>query len=198
MASSGKTATSQPSRSAVCRAARTHRTLPSRSPTTLLIWQAATRSRDIVQSLTSPDGTLCRVPAGGHRALGGAGLNYSIDVDVMFVRAGTGDAEDDARAARAALDVARTCFRVDVDLRPEGRDGPLVRSLASYEAYWDRWAQTWEFQALLKARLVAGADDLGRAFVDAASRRVWGRRFDAEDVRAVRTMKARAEGEVTR
>ena len=85
--------------------------------------------------------------------LGGAELNYSSDVDIMFVGSGATSADDEP-GPRAVLDVARTCFRVDVDLRPEGRDGPLVRSLDSYEAYWDRWAQTWEFQALLKARPV--------------------------------------------
>ena len=54
------------------------------------------------------------------------------------------------------LDLARRAWRVDLDLRPEGRAGPPARTLASYLAYWDRWAETWEFQALLKARPVAG------------------------------------------
>ncbi len=134
----------------------------------------------------------------GMGKLGGAELNYSSDVDIVFVSSGAGAADDDARAARAVLDVARTCFRVDVDLRPEGRDGPLVRSLDSYEAYWDRWAQTWEFQALLKARPVAGDPALGDRFASAAAERLWGRPFTAEDLRAVRAMKARAEAELAR
>ena len=62
------------------------------------------------------------------------------------------------------LQIARLCFRVDVDLRPEGRSGALTRSLDSYGAYWARWAATWEFQALLKARAVAGDPELGRLF----------------------------------
>ncbi|HEV3402169.1 MAG TPA: bifunctional [glutamine synthetase] adenylyltransferase/[glutamine synthetase]-adenylyl-L-tyrosine phosphorylase, partial [Acidimicrobiales bacterium] len=131
----------------------------------------------------------------GMGKLGGSELNYASDVDVMFV------AEDPAggeRVARAVLDVARACFRVDVDLRPEGRDGPLVRSLESYEAYWDRWAETWEFQALLKARPIAGDADLGDAFLAAAEKRLWTKPFTAEDLRAVRVMKARAEGELAR
>ncbi|MGH9265026.1 MAG: bifunctional [glutamine synthetase] adenylyltransferase/[glutamine synthetase]-adenylyl-L-tyrosine phosphorylase [Acidimicrobiales bacterium] len=132
----------------------------------------------------------------GMGKLGGSELNYSSDVDIMFV--GPGSAEDGAKAARAVLDVARGCFRVDVDLRPEGRDGPLVRTLESYEAYWDRWAQTWEFQALLKARPVAGDAELGRRFYDAAQRRLWERPFSAEDLRAVRAMKARAEAELAK
>jgi len=134
----------------------------------------------------------------GMGKLGGAELNYSSDVDILFVRAGAASPDDDARTARAVLDVARTCFRVDVDLRPEGRDGPLVRSLGSYEAYWDRWAQTWEFQALVKARPVAGDAELGEQFHAAAQRRLWDRPFSAEDLRAVRTMKARAEAELAR
>ena len=127
----------------------------------------------------------------GMGKLGGEELNYASDVDVLFVGG------DDA-AARAVLDVARRCFRVDADLRPEGRDGPLTRSLESYEAYWDRWAEPWEFQALMKARPVAGDVALGKAFAAAATRRVWERRFTADDIRSLRAMKARAEGEVAR
>jgi len=131
----------------------------------------------------------------GMGKLGGAELNYASDVDLMFVADDpvTGD-----KAARAVLATARACFRVDVDLRPEGRDGPLVRSLASYEAYWDRWARTWEFQALLKARPVAGDADLGAAFMASADRRLWGRSFTSEDLREVRAMKARAEEHLAR
>lgn len=125
-------------------------------------------------------------------AMGKAGareLNYASDVDLLFV--GHGD-------ARAILEAGRRCFRLDADLRPEGRDGPLVRSLASYEAYWDRWADTWEFQALLKARPVAGPPDLQERFSQAAGERVWSRPFGAEELRSVRSMKARAEAEVAR
>jgi len=134
----------------------------------------------------------------GMGKLGGAELNYSSDIDIVFVRAGSGTAGEDARDARAVLDIARSCFRVDVDLRPEGRDGPLVRSLDSYEAYWDRWAQAWEFQALLKARPVAGDIGLGRRYLAAAQRRLWGRPFTAEDLRSVRAMKLRAEADLAR
>jgi glutamate-ammonia-ligase adenylyltransferase len=73
-----------------------------------------------------------------------------------------------------------------------------VRTLESYETYWDRWAHAWEFQALLKARPVAGDEELGAAFLVAAHQRVWSRVFDADDLRAVRAMKARAEDELAR
>jgi glutamate-ammonia-ligase adenylyltransferase len=131
----------------------------------------------------------------GMGKLGGAELNYASDVDVMFVAA---DPVAGDRAARAVLDVARRCFRVDVDLRPEGRDGPLVRSLASYEAYWDRWARTWEFQALLKAHPVAGDVSLGEDFAASAASRIWARSFTSEDLREIRSMKARSEEHLAR
>ncbi|MEO6121424.1 MAG: bifunctional [glutamine synthetase] adenylyltransferase/[glutamine synthetase]-adenylyl-L-tyrosine phosphorylase [Acidimicrobiales bacterium] len=125
----------------------------------------------------------------GMGKLGGRELNYASDVDVLF--AGAGD-------PRALLTVARRCYRVDTALRPEGRDGPLVRTLESYEAYWDRWARPWEFQALLKARAVAGDAEIGRAFLDAASSRVWERPFGADELRELRAMKARSEEELAR
>jgi glutamate-ammonia-ligase adenylyltransferase len=125
----------------------------------------------------------------GMGKLGGEELNYASDVDVLFV--GDGD-------VRALLEVARRCFRVDADLRPEGRNGPLVRSLDAYASYWDRWAETWEFQALLKARPIAGPTELRASFAEAAARRVWHRPFGAEDVRQIRRMKARAEDELAR
>src|SRR5207244_7367902 len=82
------------------------------------------------------------------------------------------------------------------NLRPEGRNGPLTRSLRSYEAYWERWAQPWEFQALLKVRPVAGDPDLGRRFCEAAAARVFPERLDPDAVTAIRRMKARVEGSV--
>jgi glutamate-ammonia-ligase adenylyltransferase len=121
--------------------------------------------------------------------LGARELNYASDIDVMFV----GEGE-----ARRVMEVARSCFRVDADLRPEGRDGPLTRSLESYLAYWDRWARPWEFQALLKARPVAGDSAIGDAFAAAAAERVWTRPFGADDLREIRSLKARAEGELAR
>jgi [glutamine synthetase] adenylyltransferase / [glutamine synthetase]-adenylyl-L-tyrosine phosphorylase len=127
----------------------------------------------------------------GMGKLGGRELNYASDVDVLFV-------EGDARQARKVLDVARRCFRVDANLRPEGRDGALTRSIDSYVAYWGRWAQPWEFQALLKAGPVAGDPDVGREWASAASRALWDRRFTADDLRSLRTLKERAETDVVR
>jgi glutamate-ammonia-ligase adenylyltransferase len=134
----------------------------------------------------------------GMGKLGGCELNYASDVDVMFVGGSGGENGDVDRCARAVLATARSCFRIDASLRPEGRDGPLVRTIESYEAYWERWAETWEFQALLKARPVAGDAKLGEEFFTRAQEHLWSRPFTPDDLRAVRTMKARAEAELAR
>lgn len=131
----------------------------------------------------------------GMGKLGGHELNYASDIDVVFV----GESIDAAtRAARKVTSIAGGCFRVDVNLRPEGRDGPLVRSLESYRTYWQRWAEPWERQAMLKAVPVAGNAALGGAFHRAAQDWVWGQAFDADAIRSVRALKARAEAEVAR
>jgi glutamate-ammonia-ligase adenylyltransferase len=132
----------------------------------------------------------------GMGKLGGSELNYASDVDVMFVIDGRRD--DLERGARDVMEIASRCFRIDANLRPEGRDGPLVRSLDSYEAYWDRWAEPWEFQALVKARPVGGDQRLGARWHDAAQRWLWNRPFSADDLRALRQMKQRSEQEVAR
>lgn len=111
---------------------------------------------------------------------GGRELNYISDVDVVFV-AEVPEGADEPRSLSAATALAaetlRICaeaaWQVDAGLRPEGRDGPLVRTLASHEAYYRRWASTWEFQALLKARPAAGDLALGQRYLDAVSPMVW-------------------------
>jgi len=117
-------------------------------------------------------------------------LNYASDVDVIFVAAPAGRISagggDDVAALRTATSLAsgmiRVCsastpegalFPVDPNLRPEGRDGPLVRTVTSHQAYYQRWASTWEFQALLKARFVAGDAELGEQYLAAVTPLVW-------------------------
>jgi [glutamine synthetase] adenylyltransferase / [glutamine synthetase]-adenylyl-L-tyrosine phosphorylase len=125
----------------------------------------------------------------------GAGeLNYSSDVDVVLVSAE--GADPDPSLARAVVSIASEAYRIDTNLRPEGRSGVLVRSVDSYVAYWSRWARAWEFQALLKARHSAGDAELGRRFEEAAAEQLWSRRFGADDLAELRTMKARAEAMV--
>ncbi len=131
--------------------------------------------------------------------LGGEELNYASDVDVVFVHDGDRDGAEAERAARALLRIMTEptadgiVFRTDADLRPEGRSGALSRTLDAYEAYWERWAQTWELQALIKARPVAGTLELGAAFVSRAERYVWPDVLDPAAVHEVRAMKARTE-----
>jgi glutamate-ammonia-ligase adenylyltransferase len=123
-------------------------------------------------------------------------LNYASDVDVIFV---TDDNSNMRTATRLAAGIIGVCerptseggaiFPVDPNLRPEGRDGALVRTLASHLAYYDRWAKTWEFQALLKARPVAGDAGLGQRYQEAVAPLVWqaaGRDNFVEDVQAMR------------
>jgi [glutamine synthetase] adenylyltransferase / [glutamine synthetase]-adenylyl-L-tyrosine phosphorylase len=116
---------------------------------------------------------------------GGHELNYVSDVDVVFVfEAADGEDETEARrvATRLATELMKVCgehtgegtiWPVDANLRPEGKAGPLVRTLAGHVGYYEKWAATWEFQALLKARPVAGDLTLGAAYVEALSPMVW-------------------------
>jgi glutamate-ammonia-ligase adenylyltransferase len=143
-----------------------------------------------------------RVAVIGMGKLGGRELNYSSDVDVLFVHEGSSRPAE--RVARALLTTMAQptpygiVFRTDANLRPEGRAGPLSRSLEAYRAYWDKWASTWEYQALIKARPVAGDAELGRAFLEAAHPHVWPERLDPDAIREIRMMKARAEEEVSK
>ena len=143
--------------------------------------------------------------------LGGAENGFGSDADVMFVHRpveGTDEKEAQAQAnrivnrlmqlikqpVRPAIRAERP-LEVDADLRPEGKQGAMVRSLDSYRAYYERWAETWEFQALLRARPIAGSEDLGRAFVELIDPYRYPREFTAEQAQQVRRMKARVEHE---
>ena len=132
---------------------------------------------------------------------GGHELNYVSDVDVIFVAEPVGRAPTTRRPAGrhpARLDLMRICsdhtregtiWPVDANLRPEGSPGPLVRTLASHRGYYERWAKTWEFQALLKARPVAGDLALGRGVRRDVAPMVWNaaeRDGFVDDVQAMR------------
>jgi glutamate-ammonia-ligase adenylyltransferase len=116
---------------------------------------------------------------------GGHELNYVSDVDVIFVHEAV-DGADEGTALRAATQLAShliricsdhtregTIWPVDANLRPEGSQGPLTRTLASHRGYYEKWAKTWEFQALLKARPVAGDLALGHAYLEIIEPLVW-------------------------
>lgn len=136
---------------------------------------------------------------------GGRELNYASDIDVLFVYDVPPDI-DPAIAGEAARAVAGgfletlgghgpdgIAFRVDANLRPEGRSGPLARTVDSYRAYWERWAETWELQAMLKARPAAGDPALGARLLEAAEPFVFPETLGAEAVASIRAMKVRTE-----
>jgi [glutamine synthetase] adenylyltransferase / [glutamine synthetase]-adenylyl-L-tyrosine phosphorylase len=132
---------------------------------------------------------------------GGEELNFASDLDVVFVFDGEGaDAFAEAeRAAGAVLSRIREAgFETDLDLRPEGRSGPLARSLAAYLEYWQRWGQTWEFQSLIKARFVAGDEVLGRRFLSIAEDFAYPELLPVERIAEIRRMRVRMESERVR
>jgi glutamate-ammonia-ligase adenylyltransferase len=157
-----------------------------------------------------PASAPCRLAVVAMGKCGGRELNYASDVDVIFVAEAAAQSVADpadetaalatalATASRLAAGMIGVCarstpegsiFPVDPNLRPEGRNGPLVRTLASHRAYYERWAKTWEFQALLKARPVAGDLALGQAYTEALGPMVWQasrREHFVEDVQAMR------------
>jgi [glutamine synthetase] adenylyltransferase / [glutamine synthetase]-adenylyl-L-tyrosine phosphorylase len=140
--------------------------------------------------LAGGDGVRLAVVAMGK--CGGRELNYVSDVDVIFVAP---DDEDLAPATRVAARLMEICgqvaWPVDAVLRPEGSRGPLVRSLASHLAYYTKWARTWEFQALLKARPAAGDLDLGQQWLDSLQPLVWHAAERPEAVEDIRAMRQR-------
>ncbi len=119
-------------------------------------------------------------------------LNYVSDVDVVFVAEPA-----DAVASRIAGEMMRigssAFFEVDAALRPEGKRGELVRTLDSHVAYYKRWAKTWEFQALLKARPMTGNLELGHSYVAALNPMVWLASQREDFVPEVRAMRRRVE-----
>ncbi|HLR97511.1 MAG TPA: bifunctional [glutamine synthetase] adenylyltransferase/[glutamine synthetase]-adenylyl-L-tyrosine phosphorylase [Jiangellaceae bacterium] len=161
----------------------------------------------------------CRLAVIGMGKVGGRELNYVSDVDVIFV-AEPRDSVDDMppdshadthadEALRAATELATSVMRicsdhtaegtiwpVDAALRPEGKAGPLVRTVDSHATYYRSWAQTWEFQALLKARPVAGDPELGRGYVEAIEPLVWTAADRSGFVDDVRRMRRRVEEHV--
>ncbi|GFG75498.1 bifunctional [glutamine synthetase] adenylyltransferase/[glutamine synthetase]-adenylyl-L-tyrosine phosphorylase [Mycobacterium botniense] len=164
---------------------------------------------DVVVRANLADGR--RAPAAiaviGMGRLGGGEMGYGSDADVMFVCEPAGGADDSA-AVRWSTSVAEQMrallgapsadppMYVDANLRPEGRSGPLVRTLGAYEAYYAQWAQPWEIQALLRASWVAGDADLGQRFLRMADKtRYPPGGVSAEAVRQIRRMKARVDAE---
>lgn len=142
---------------------------------------------------------------------GGRELNYISDVDVIYLARAREEGLSEADMLETATQVASLLSRVvsapgewpalwelDTNLRPEGKDGPLVRTLESHVAYYERWAQDWEFQALLKARPVAGDLELGERYIAALGPLVWNASAREHFVEDTRDMRRRVEDLVPR
>jgi len=156
----------------------------------------------------------------GMGKLGGQELNYSSDVDLIYLYADEGEVfkEPPAKnqAQRAVMsnhqffnklaeafgaEVARVTpdgmlYRVDLRLRPEGDAGPLCRSLESYENYYAEWGQTWERMMLIKARGVAGDESLSAEFLEMIQPFRYPPSLSADVLNEVAAVKDRIETEV--
>lgn len=142
--------------------------------------------------------------------LGGAEIGYFSDADVMFAfRSLEKNLDADARSKlsahvrRVALEVTNQLgsagpslpIEIDADLRPEGKKGPLVRSLDSYAGYYDKWSEPWEAQALLRARPIAGEQTLRDAFTALIDPLRYPDEVPESSLRQMRRLKARMESE---
>jgi [glutamine synthetase] adenylyltransferase / [glutamine synthetase]-adenylyl-L-tyrosine phosphorylase len=146
----------------------------------------------------------------GMGKLGGEDLNFSSDIDLVYVFRADGQTSGGARAAtphvqlftRLCEELTRAlsastadgfCYRVDLNLRPQGRSGAIVLSLPATLAYYETYGRTWERAALIKARPVAGDASLGNELLDALSPFVWRRSLDLKAVDALREIKAQID-----
>jgi [glutamine synthetase] adenylyltransferase / [glutamine synthetase]-adenylyl-L-tyrosine phosphorylase len=144
--------------------------------------------------------------------LGGQELNFSSDIDLMFLYTCDGETsisegcegrttqritnhEFYTRLARLILKALHditadgNVYRVDLRLRPDGRGGPLVNSLAHLEVYYESWGKTWERQMLLKARTVAGSEKLGREFLRIMRPFIFRKYLDAAALQEIKQIK---------
>lgn len=153
------------------------------------------------------DSAPARIAVIGMGRLGGAELGYGSDADVLFV-CDPEPGADETDAVKWSTSIAETVrkllgapsvdppLEVDTNLRPEGRSGPMVRTLAAYDAYYEQWAQPWEVQALLRAHQVAGDTELGLAFLEMADKtRYPPGGVSDKAVQEIRRIKARVDSE---
>jgi [glutamine synthetase] adenylyltransferase / [glutamine synthetase]-adenylyl-L-tyrosine phosphorylase len=134
---------------------------------------------------------------------GGQELGFGSDADVMYVYKTAGASDADAQTRAEAIVKAlknytedlRTPLDLDIGLRPEGKNGPPVRSIDSYRAYYARWSLTWEAQALLRSRAAVGDEELRAEFEALADEMRYPKQIEDRAVREVKRIKARVESE---
>jgi glutamate-ammonia-ligase adenylyltransferase len=147
--------------------------------------------------------------------LGGEELNYSSDIDLMFLYDDEGASRgrrvthvgNDEFFGRVVSEVVRLlsvptdrgqAYRIDLRLRPEGQHGPLARSLASTLSYYDTLGRTWERQALIKVRPVAGDLELGEQFLRAIEPFVYRKYLSFAEINEIKALKRRIEQKASR
>lgn len=132
---------------------------------------------------------------------GGRELSYGSDIDLIYVYAEESNRDESIDLAtglsRVLSEPSRhgDAYRLDADLRPEGRRGPLARSLDSYRRYYEEWAEPWEILALVKARPAAGNPDVRNSFQALVEPVVWKDHLPEAMARSIRQVKARVESE---
>jgi glutamate-ammonia-ligase adenylyltransferase len=132
--------------------------------------------------------------------LGASEIGFGSDADAMLVYEGL-DQYDQQLAEKITTELLELVrdpllpFELDLALRPEGKNGPRVKSLKAYAVYYEKWAEVWEYQALLKARPLSGSNQLQSAFIELISRYRYPKQIDTKAVIEVRRIKARVEAE---
>jgi glutamate-ammonia-ligase adenylyltransferase len=133
---------------------------------------------------------------------GGEELGFGSDADIMYVYDAAEDSETAQKAAEQIVSRLKVLsadnileFEIDIDLRPEGKNGAVARSIESYESYYERWANTWEAQALLRARVIAGSDSLRKRFTELIDRYRYPEQLEPSAIVEIRRIKARVESE---
>ncbi len=143
--------------------------------------------------------------------LGGKELNYSSDIDVMFLCGGSGQTSGPETIENhefyrklanrvvgllSAYSPEGRCYRVDLRLRPEGRQGDVCISLDAARNYYQTRARDWELQMLIKARVSAGDRTLGRALLDSAESRIYASTLDFSAVESMSATRERISEKV--
>ena len=133
---------------------------------------------------------------------GGEELGFGSDADIMYVYEAAEDSEAAQKTAEQIVSRLKVLsadnileFEIDIDLRPEGKNGAVARSIDSYESYYERWANTWEAQALLRARVIAGSESLKQRFTALIDRYRYPAQLEPSAIVEIRRIKARVESE---